>query len=681
MNTGENLVSNQHWRTETDTDNILWLSLDRYDKPVNSLNAEVFDQLDSILTEISKQNPRAVVLRSGKEKGFIAGADISEFSTLNNSEEAFALVRKAQQILDKLEALPMPTIALISGFCVGGGCELALACDYRIAEDISDTRIGLPEVKLGIHPGWGGTVRLPALIGVLAAMPLILSGKILTATQAAKIGMVDVALQNREIQRAVRQFALQPLKRKRPSKLLELCNQFWVRPLLGKIFLNQLAKRASESHYPAPFAVIRNWIKEGIGKHAYLTEAKSIANLLTSDSSRQLVRVFFLQEKLKALTKRKGDKIDHVHVIGAGTMGGDIAAWCAYKGFYVTLQDTSTQNIAASLKRAHALYTKKLKKPRLVQAVMDRLQPDIKGIGVKKADLVIEAIFEDLEAKRTLYEAIEPQLKPETILATNTSSIPLKELNTVLMDPSRLVGIHFFNPVAKMPLVEIIFSDITAISIVDGAMHFVGRISRLPIKVRSTPGFLVNRLLMPYLLEAVQLVEEGVSPQRIDRVAKTFGMPMGPITLADTVGLDVCLSVGNVLTQHYGGSVPEKLSELVKSGHYGCKSGEGFYQYRKGKKLPSAIEDSADFPMQDIQDRLIFRMLNEAATCLQEGIIENADFLDAGMIFGTGFAPFRGGPMQYAKQYGIDKIQERFNQLKEQYGERFTPSVAWQKPI
>lgn len=674
-------MSNQHWRTEIDNDNILWLSLDRYDKPVNSLNGEVFEQLDTILTEIPKQNPRAVVLRSGKAKGFIAGADISEFSTFENSDQAFTLIRKAQQILDKLEALPMPTIALISGFCLGGGCEMALACDYRIAEDIPDTRIGLPEVKLGIHPGWGGTVRLPALIGTIAAMPLILSGKTLTAKQAAKIGVVDAAPQSREVERAVRQFALQPPKRKRPSKLLELCNQFWVRPLLGKIFLKQLAKQANQSHYPAPFAVIRNWIKEGISKHAYLTEATSIANLLTSETSRQLVRVFFLQEQLKALTKAKDAKIERVHVIGAGTMGGDIAAWCAYKGFYVTLQDTSTKNIAASLKRANALYSKKLKKPHLIQAVMDRLQPDIQGVGVKKADLVIEAIFEDLEAKRTLYQAIEPQLKPETILATNTSSIPLNDLNAVLMDPSRLIGIHFFNPVAKMPLVEIIFSEKTATSILDGAMNFVGKISRLPIKVRSTPGFLVNRLLMPYLLEAVQLVEEGVSPQRIDKVAKAFGMPMGPITLADTVGLDVCLSVGKVLTQHYGGSVSEKLAELVKSGHYGCKSGEGFYRYRKGKKLPLKTEDSMAIPTQDIQDRLIFRMLNEAATCLQEGIIDNADFLDAGMIFGTGFAPFRGGPMQYAKQYGVDKLQERFNQLKGQYGERFTPSAAWQKPV
>ncbi len=669
----------QHWRIEVDHQQILWLYFNRHDRLINSLNAEAFAELDIVLDHIFETNPLAVIIASAKQKGFIAGADISQFSQLEDTEQAFDVVRKAQHVFDKLAALPIPTVAMISGFCLGGGCELVLACRYRVAEDIPVTRIGLPEVKLGIHPGWGGTVRLPALIGVIPAMKIILAGSSVSAKQAAKIGLVDAAVAGRELKRAACYFALQKPQPKQPSRWMSYANNPLFRPLLAKLLLNRLSKKANESHYPAPFATVRNWAKEGVSRSAYVREAKSIATLLTSPTSRELVRVFFLQDRLKSLAKKIDQPLKHIHVIGAGTMGGDIAAWCAYKGFSVTLQDSSTTHIAMALKRAHGLYRKKQRQPHLVQAIMDRLQPDVHGLGIKKADLVIEAIFENLEAKQALYQTLEPQLKSGAFLATNTSSIPLDELSTSLRDPARLVGIHFFNPVAKMPLVEVIASQKTAAVVVEQAMSFVTRLSRLPIMVKATPGFLVNRLLLPYLLEAAELVEEGIPLETVDKIAMDFGMPMGPITLLDTVGLDVCLSVAEILMHHYGGKVSESLSQLVKQGYYGKKTGRGFYVYRNNKALPSdTAKRSYAIPEKDVQDRLIFRMLNEAVTCLQEQTVTDADLLDAGMIFGTGFAPFRGGPIQYAKQQGIEKVLARFTELQHQYGERFKSSKGWE---
>ncbi len=666
----------KHWRTETDKDDILWVFIDREGAAVNSLNREVFDEFEQVISDILEQNPSSVILASGKKRGFIAGADISQFSSLTNTDEAFELIRHSQLVLDKLEALPMPTVAMISGFCLGGGCEVALACTYRVAEDIPSTRIGLPETNLGIQPGWGGTVRLPKLIGATEAMKIILPGRAVDARKAAKLGMVDAAVPTRELKRAARYYALKKPAKHRPKGMAAISNAPWVRPLLGKLMLKNLSKKAREDHYPAPFAVLRNWIKEGVSDNAYLTEVKSIAKLLVTNTSRNLVRVFFLQNRLKALAKASKFKPQHVHVIGSGTMGGDIAAWCAYKGFYVTLQDQSAERIAPAIKRAYGLYKKKLKKPRLIQAVMDRLQPDVDGYGIQKADVVIEAIFENLKVKQELLQKIEPQLKPGAILASNTSSIPLDEMGTVLKKPERLVGIHFFNPVAKMQLVEVVHGKNTSVDVVNQALTFVGKISRLPLPVTATPGFLVNRVLMPYLLEAMAIYEEGVSASAIDKAALDFGMPMGPIALADTVGLDICLSVAKILTKYFGGDVPKQLEEMVNEGNLGVKSGSGFYQYKNGKKIKSK-ESGGKEASKDLADRMILRMLNESATCWAEKVVDDTDLLDVGMIFGTGFAPFRGGPIHYAKERGIQDVVDTLTALESKYGERFKPSTAW----
>ena len=388
-----------------------------------------------------------------------------------------------------------------------------------------------------------------------------------------------------------------------------------------------------------------------------------------SETASNLIRAFLLRERLKAFAKESSFRPQHVHVIGAGVMGGDIAAWCAMRGLKVTLQDQSYEKISPAIARAYKLYSKKLRKPRLVQSAMDRLIPDPDGHGIARADVIIEAVFENLQVKQTLMKKIEAFAKPEAIIATNTSSIPLDEISQAMKNPQRLVGIHFFNPVAKMQLVEVVSSATTSQEITQQSCTFVNQIGRLPLPVKSSPGFLVNRVLMPYLMECVQLLEEGYRAETIDEAAKSFGMVMGPVELADTVGMDVCLAVAENLTAHFGGSVPQKLRDMVAAGKLGRKSGEGFYKYKNGKPIKHK-PNQADV-QKEIAPRLILRMVNEAATCIREGVVADADLLDAGMIFATGFAPFRGGPMHYAQQFGHDKLNELFAKLETQHGERF----------
>lgn len=404
-----------------------------------------------------------------------------------------------------------------------------------------------------------------------------------------------------------------------------------------------------------------------------IVKLKPAVNYFFSETSQNLVRVFFLQERLKSLGKGGNFKGKHVHVIGAGTMGGDIAAWCAVQGFTVTLQDREPKFIAPAIKRAYVTCKEKLKEDYLVQKAMDRLSPDVNGFGIGKADIIIEAIFEDLKTKQDLFKRLESEAKPSAILATNTSSIPLDEINSVLKNPERLVGIHFFNPVAKMLLVEVVKGEKTDATVLEKATSFVRKLDRLPLPVKSSPGFLVNRILMPYLLEAVALYNEGVPKTAIDKAMLEFGMPMGPITLADTVGLDVCLSVAKHLSQYYPNTtIPAELSTLVEQKKLGRKTGEGFYVYKNGKQVRPV--ETYDKPLKEISDRLVLVMLNEAFACLREDVVADGDLLDAGMIFGTGFAPFRGGPIHYAKSQGIHELFEKF--VKQQKGNKTV--VEWE---
>ena len=663
----------KHWVIELDTDKIMWLGLNRFDASVNTIDNAVLDELNILLQDVTKQDDiKGLVIHSLKEKGFIAGADVKTFSDLSDPSKLTDFLKKGQTVFARLEALSIPTVAMINGFCMGGGLELALACNYRVASDAKDTRLGLPEVLLGIHPGWGGTVRLPKLIGGFNAVSqVMLTGRALAAKRAKQLGFVDDVVPLRQLKRAAVYYINHKPAKHKPSTLQGLTNVSWVRSILSNMIRRQVAKKAMKAHYPAPYAIIDLWEKEsGFDERAYLKEIDSIEQLAAPNgTAHNLIRAFLLRERMKGFAKNSDFQARHVHVIGAGVMGGDIAAWCALRGIQVTLQDQSFERIAPAIARAHGLYKKKLREPRLVQAAIDRLMPDPLGHGIARADVIIEAVFENLEVKQSIMKTVEEKAKPAAIIATNTSSIPLDKISQSMKKPQRLVGIHFFNPVSQMELVEVVRSTKTSKETINAACAFVNQISRVPLPVKSSPGFLVNRVLMPYLMECVQLLEEGYSAESIDDAARHFGMMMGPVELADTVGMDVCLAVAKNLTSHFGGTVPQKLIDLVDAGKLGKKTGQGFYQYKQGKPVKKTLE-STDKRL-EIANRLILRMVNEAAACLREGVVADADLLDAGMIFGTGFAPFRGGPMHYAEQFGRDQLNQLFAQLELKHGARF----------
>lgn len=663
-----------HWHTDIDENHILWLGFDRKDQAVNTMSREVMEELNFVLDHLDQNAIKGLVITSAKKTGFIAGADITQFSKVDSEEQAFNLIRQGQLVFDKLAALTIPTLALINGFCLGGGYELALACRYRVALDDPKLKIGLPEIKLGIQPGWGGTIRLPKLIGAIKAMQIILPGAVVSARRARKMGMIDAVVPERQLKRAATWYIQHKPAPHAPSFVERITNAALIRPFLAKKLRQETAKKALIEHYPAPYAVIDCWLNDFGKPEAMENEAKSISRLMMTDTARNLLRVFFLQNTMKDIAKGSQFKPKHVHVIGAGTMGGDIAAWCAFRGFQVSLQDQSPEKIAPAIERAYRLYKKKLKKDSLIQPVLDRLQPDIDGRGIKNADVIIEAVFENLEVKQAIFKKVESEAKTDAIIASNTSSIPLEEISVALAHPDRLIGIHFFNPVAKMPLVEIVHTQKTSVTLIKDAASFVKALGRSPLSVLSRPGFLVNRVLMPYLIEAVTLFDEGMSKEAIDKAAVAFGMPMGPVELADTVGLDVCLSVAQNLSQHLGAKVPAILQDKVKNGLLGVKSGEGFYRYKNRKPIKNQSTSEVNA---DCADRMILRMVNEAVACLHEGVVSSEDLCDAGMIFGTGFAPFRGGPIMYAKERDIDKVMDKLNQFSKQYGHRFQPQPGW----
>jgi 3-hydroxyacyl-CoA dehydrogenase/enoyl-CoA hydratase/3-hydroxybutyryl-CoA epimerase len=666
----------KHWKLETDTNNILWCTLDKNNASTNVLSAEVMEEFANILSDIENNLPTGVVFASGKGSGFIAGADVTEFVNIETEEEALGIINNVHALFNRLDKLPCPTLALINGFCLGGGLEMSLACRYRVALDDPKTRIGLPEVKLGIFPGFGGTARLIRTIGAIPAMQLMLAGRTLDARRAAKMGVVDRAVPDRQLKRAAVAMILKQPTLRRPGKLQTLANANIIRSLIAKFLRRELNKKVKQEHYPSPYGLVDLWERYGNDESTMLIEeAKAVSSLIVSDVARNLVRVFLLQERMKASGDLKDYAPKHVHVIGAGVMGGDIAAWCAYRGYTVTLQDREAKYIAPAIARAHKYFKKRLRVTHLVTAAKDRLVPDVKGLGIERADIVIEAIIENADAKIALFKDLESRVKDDAVLATNTSSIPLGDISQQLNDPERLVGIHFFNPVAQMQLVEIVYDEKTSQDWIKKASTFCRQIDRFPLQVKSSPGFLVNRILTPYLLETVKLIEEGVPAPVIDKIAEDFGMPMGPVELADTVGLDICLSVAENLAGTLTITIPDKLRQMVERGDLGKKSGKGFYKYKKGKAIKTS--DGQGQTPHDLEDRLVLRILNECAACLRENLVEDADLLDAGMIYGTGFAPFRGGPMHYAEVLGKDTLVKCLADLQQQYGERFKPDESW----
>jgi len=639
----------RHFHLDIDAGGILRLDVDCADSAVNRLSDEVLTEFAQVLDFTAQFSPAAMIIASRKPSGFIAGADIDSFSALHTAEQARALVERGANLFNRLASAAFPTLALIRGHCLGGGLELAMACRYRLVVDQADTRLALPEVMLGIFPGWGGMQRLPRLVGAPTALDMMLTGRALNARQAHRAGLADGIAPPRLADQAARQLVTSQRPRRRLNFVQSLLNHPSIRPLLAKQALKKLRAKDPQAHYPAPRAILDVWARHDGNP---LASPDSIYRLIQSDTARNLQRVFHLQERLKALG-RAADvaPVQHVHVVGAGVMGGDIAAWCALRGLVVTLQDQDMARIAQAQGRAHALFARKLDRlPARLAA--DRLMPDPDGHGVRRADLVIEAISEDLDAKRALYQQLQAQLKPDAMLATNTSSLSLQALRVGLDDPQRLIGLHFFNPVARMALVEVVHTPDTPDDLRARALTFVGRIGKLPLPVRDAPGFLVNAVLAPYMLEAMRCVDAGIKLETIDAAMVAFGMPMGPMELIDTVGLDIAHHAGRQLAGD--AALPRCLEVRLARKDLGRKSGRGFYAWKNGKP----VKQAPDAIPADLAQRLITPLIEATRAQWQAGVVADADLADAGVIFGTGFAPFTGGPLHFDGKNADHKTSE-----------------------
>jgi 3-hydroxyacyl-CoA dehydrogenase / enoyl-CoA hydratase / 3-hydroxybutyryl-CoA epimerase len=665
-----------NWTLQVDADQVAWLTADLAGSSANVLSGDMVRELAAKLTEIAALRPIGMIVQSGKASGFIAGADIKEFVQIRSPADGYALVRAGQSVMQQLEDLPCPTVAAIRGFALGGGLELALACTYRVGADEAALSLGLPEVLLGIHPGFGGTVRSVQLIGVRPSLELMLKGRPFRGVRALRVGLLDELVPPAELAARAKALLLRRLPKRRPPLLERLMNSSLARPWVAKQTIATLRRSVRREHYPAPYAIVDLWRRHGAtGSAAYEAEARSISELMCSPASRNLVRVFLLQHRLKGLGGDSAAACKHVHVVGAGVMGGDIAAWSAFRGMTVTLQDRSEDLIEPAMKRAKTFFEKRLKDPAAAAAAVSRLKMDVKGDGVAQADVVIEAIFENVAAKLALYAELEPKLKASAILATNTSSIKIETLSQNLTDPSRLVGIHFFNPVAQLQLVEVVQGASSRAQVLTDALKFTRKLDKLPLPCKSAPGFVVNRILTPYINEALFALEAGIPAEVIDLAAVRFGMPMGPIELTDVVGLDVSLNVGRVLSAAFQREIPQILIKLVEQKKLGRKSGEGFYRWQDGKAQKNEAENTVSPP--DLEDRLILPLLNESVAVIREATVQDGDLLDAGAVFATGFAPFRGGPLHYAKERGVTEVVNRLNELADRYGERFRPDAGW----
>ncbi len=669
----------RHWRTTVDAAGVLTLAFDRADTRVNSFSQAVLEELDAILERLAIEPPSGLIVHSAKA-AFAAGADLGEFQRFETEGRVDDAIARGQRVFERLARLPCPTVAAIHGFCMGGGTELSLACRWRVASDTDDTRIGLPEIKLGIIPGWGGSVRLPALVGALAAMELMLSGRALSARAARAIGLVDAVCSEVELLATARRLLSRRTPRPFRQRMLGRLSNVWLlRQLLAPIFLRQVAAKARREQYPAPFALIESWKRGGAGIGAQLAnERHTVVRLADTPTARNLVRIFFLQERMKSLGS--GDSgIHRVHVVGAGVMGADIAAWSALKGFEVSLQDREQHFIDAGIARNQSLFEKKLRDPAQRAAAIARLRADLDGAEVPAADLVIEAIIEQPEAKRALFAALQPRMRTDALLVSNTSSIPIGELAAGLQRPAQFAGLHYFNPVALMPLVEIVRHPGLDPGAEQRLAAFCKALGKLPLPVAGSPGFLVNRILFPYLLEAMTALGEGIPGAAIDRASKRFGMPMGAIELIDTVGLDVAAGVGRELAPFLGLSLPTAFAAGPAPGQRGKKDGQGLYRWVGGKPIKPALPKGTAMP-EDLQDRLILPLLNEAVACLHEGVVADAELLDAGAIFGIGFAPFRGGPISHIRAVGAEALLARLATLEASHGPRFAPRPGWDDP-
>jgi len=636
----------QHWKLEVDDAGIAWLTIDVKAKSVNVLTREVVAEMADVVAHLEGATGiKGLCFRSGKDVGFVYGADINEFEALETEEDVAALLDEVHGTFNRFAALPFPTVVGIDGYALGGGLEIALLADRLVLTDSPKTQVGFPEVKLGLMPGYGGTGRAYGRVGAYMVLDMMLTGRMVPAAEALKAGLVDALADGREHLDDAMKDMLIRLGGKKPPR----------HQISGEDTAAEVAKareafagRVRPDHTPAPFAILDH-IAENAPDAAAISDAEKIIfpTLMVSDASDGLRRVFQLTDAVKR-TARGDAGIDHVHVIGAGVMGGDIAAVAAMEGLTVTLSDQDDAAIQQAIERARKLYERRLKTPEKINAAMDRLIADKDQTGLAGADLVIEAVAERLDVKKSVFAALEPKTKPGAILATNTSAIPLEEIATALMRPERLIGLHFFNPVPVLPLVEVIWSELSDQDLVARGMMFAGRLRKMPIRCKSASGFLVNRALLPYLLKGIEAMLDGMDPDQIDEAMVSFGMPMGPVELADQIGLDVTHDASVPL------GMPEKvaaaLNEKIAAGTIGRKSGSGFYDWDGNKALRArAVYDTK--AQAALARELLAPMIEECQKAVAEGVVDNADMADAGMIFGVGFPSFRGGPLHYQRRY------------------------------
>jgi 3-hydroxyacyl-CoA dehydrogenase/enoyl-CoA hydratase/3-hydroxybutyryl-CoA epimerase len=678
---------------------------------VNILSSDTLQELDTLLDNLrASTDVEAVAIRSGKPDIFIAGADIAEIAHIGDPNEGARKAALGQGILDKLAQLPQPTIAVIDGACLGGGLELALACDFRIATDNPKTSLGLPEVNLGIIPGFGGTQRLPRLVGLKHALKMILSGKPVDGKKALKSHLVDVFCPKTFVGEALRDLVARVRKPEGRRAVERQRNAHpWQRyfleanPISERVILSAARRdvmRRTHGLYPAPLKAI-----EVIGHTAHGAlakgldvEAHSFGELVVTDTCKNLLTLFYAQEHAKKNGVIPGvypeKEIARAGVLGAGVMGGGIAWAFSNAGLPVRLKDISWEAVAKGFEAAEKIYAvlRKIRRrtPRQTNLAMHKITGTTDYQGFGKLDIVVEAIVENPAVKKQVYAELEAHLAPDAIIATNTSTLSVTELAADMKHPERLVGMHFFNPVNRMPLVEVIPGAKTNPGTVNAVIRLSRKLKKTPIVVKSCPGFLVNRLLMPYLNESLYMLQEGIAPERIDRLHEAFGMPMGPLTLIDEVGIDICHKAAIVLQEAYGErmQIAEIFSMIYEDHHLlGKKAGAGIYLHEgKARELnPKLMDIIADYrdsvatsPASlsdpDIVDRSIFIMINEASRCLEEHVVQTAEYLDLAMILGTGFPPFRGGLLRYADAIGIDHLVTRLEDLALQHGMRFQPS-------
>jgi len=646
------------WTLSIDFERIAWAIADREGESMNALGRRPTEELETIVSTVEGAEAgeiKGLVLISAKDTSFIAGADINEFDGYDTEDKIKDAVKQTLALFDRIEKLPVPVVAAIHGYCLGGGLELALACHFRIADREEGTRLGFPEVKLGIFPGLNGTVRAIRAAGALDGMTAMLTGKMLRPGAARAMGLVDQLVPTRHNLRwAARKAVLKKRRSAGAPWWKKLMAKQPVRGLLAKQMREKTAAKVREEHYPAPFRLLDLFETCGDDPEAMrVAETEMFAPLMVSDTSRNLRRVFKLSEMLKADAPKNAFKPRKVHVIGAGTMGGDIAAWCVACGMQASVQDLDEAQIGKALSRAKKLFKKRVRGKTAFDSAVARLIADPEGKHIKHADVIIEAVAERLDVKQKIFADLEDNAKPGAVLATNTSSLKLEEIAAPLKDPGRLVGVHFFNPVAQLPLVEVVQGEATREEEIGKACAFVTAINKLPLIVKSCPGFLVNRVLAPYMMEAVRLYQEGQPREKLDQAALKFGMPMGPMELMDMVGLDICNKVGEELSlaPKGEGDGDNPLAGLVRQGKLGKKTGQGFYEWVDGKPKREDM-DFSNTELTRVGEELLAPLLTEAARAEAEGIVADADHVDAGVIFGTGFAPFRGGPLNYAKTKG-----------------------------